>query len=738
MGNEQAKPIDPAAELRQRDLKPMNPAFLKGVQHNLKIVIRGDTMTGKTALYHKLQGLLPPREYDATPQINIAHMKWNGLGDAGSSVVKAELWDVVQRGRVRRKLGTHLKLSNVTNPTGSSGGPETDGDPADEPDVSLDAETINVYRDCQCVLLLFDVAKPWTFDYAEKELAQIPYNVPVVLVGNFKARTKPALSDPKGMTKLKSKRGTKAGSQVGNSIVAAAVAPAKRLVSMQDVRKVLGRALRDRLRAAERHRQEMRRYTLRASPETTNHGMKRAETSVPHPITADDPAALLRYCEGDVLTLADLQRLAGTGPESPPAIPASPITSPSPTSASASPLVSPVFSTASHRPLPPVNHAHISGIYYSAVLDYITAFLNIILLRQQAEALLHRARQCEREVGNRLQALNHHPGDDSEEDGDEDDSGGGIDWDDLVRQGGRSPTPEVSADEDHLDDMFDRRFDIGDQGPGAFSAPRHGQGKQNTLPTPRPAIEVERRFNGPVPGGDAKPVPLSSPTSPVFAAPERHHRPVVAKPLTSLEDDFFDEDDDDDDTVPKDPMVPLHHPPAASGRPGGVVGSRYNRPDSTKESERHYYPSNPMVAADEDIDDDDNDDDDHHHHPDYAAPISRLRQAVKPPSSPGALESTVRMSYGHRHPRHRSPSPTTTRPHNQQSPWDTVESVTNTSKGPHPTGHGETERSTALTQGPIAPDHEDGDTNAQLQFRRAEYETLSDNESSPADNPWSI
>ncbi|KAJ1971903.1 hypothetical protein H4R34_005590, partial [Dimargaris verticillata] len=77
MGNEQTKPTDPAAGFRQRSLRPMDASFRHGVQHNIKIVIRGDTMTGKTTLFHQLQGIAPTPNYARTTQIEIANIKWD-------------------------------------------------------------------------------------------------------------------------------------------------------------------------------------------------------------------------------------------------------------------------------------------------------------------------------------------------------------------------------------------------------------------------------------------------------------------------------------------------------------------------------------------------------------------------------------------------------------------------------------------------------------------------------------
>jgi hypothetical protein len=77
--------------------------------------------------------------------------------------------------------GTGLKIDN-------NQGPLTPTSPTRlaaelSPDqLALDAATINVYRNTQGVIVMFDITKNWTFDYAVKELKAIPENMPILLV----------------------------------------------------------------------------------------------------------------------------------------------------------------------------------------------------------------------------------------------------------------------------------------------------------------------------------------------------------------------------------------------------------------------------------------------------------------------------------------------------------------------------------------------------------------------------
>ncbi|TNN42510.1 Rab-like protein 6 [Liparis tanakae] len=155
--------------------------FAKGVQYNMKIVIRGDRNTGKSTLWHRLQGKKFVEEYLPTQEIQATSIHWNYK--TTDDVVKVEVWDVVDKGKGKRR-GENLKLENEPQEVIITGLSRVQGRSLVEcgeklcvccpchvtntlyvtlqsDEVALDAEFLDVYKNCNGIIMMFDITKQW-------------------------------------------------------------------------------------------------------------------------------------------------------------------------------------------------------------------------------------------------------------------------------------------------------------------------------------------------------------------------------------------------------------------------------------------------------------------------------------------------------------------------------------------------------------------------------------------------
>ncbi|CAF0725142.1 unnamed protein product [Didymodactylos carnosus] len=144
--------------------------YAKGVQYNMKVVIRGECNVGKTTLWSRLQGNQFHEDYVPSDEIKVANINWNYK--SFDDIVKVEVWDIVDKSRKKRKLDKPLKLTNQ--------------DAQEAYELSLDAEFLDVYKNTSGVIFVYDICKQWTWDYIERELPKVPSHIPILILGNQK------------------------------------------------------------------------------------------------------------------------------------------------------------------------------------------------------------------------------------------------------------------------------------------------------------------------------------------------------------------------------------------------------------------------------------------------------------------------------------------------------------------------------------------------------------------------
>ena len=89
-----------------------------------------------------------------------------------------QVWDVVDKGKKRIKL-EGLKLA-------AAAGADDECDAGNSGvDAALDAQFLDVYKGAHGVIFLFDITKQWTFDYIQREIKNVPGQIPILVLANF-------------------------------------------------------------------------------------------------------------------------------------------------------------------------------------------------------------------------------------------------------------------------------------------------------------------------------------------------------------------------------------------------------------------------------------------------------------------------------------------------------------------------------------------------------------------------
>lgn len=176
--------------------KKLQQKFAHGVSYNLRVVIKGDTRVGKTALFRRLEGFEFDENYKPTENLTVTSINWNYK--ATDDVVKIDLWEAIDPIWRKNNNAIDLKVDNNESPE-----PETSH--IDTPQFKLPSnniknpipesakqslaelsENIDFYKGTDAALLVLDMTKLWTFKYIQSELPKVPNHIPVLVIANHR------------------------------------------------------------------------------------------------------------------------------------------------------------------------------------------------------------------------------------------------------------------------------------------------------------------------------------------------------------------------------------------------------------------------------------------------------------------------------------------------------------------------------------------------------------------------
>jgi len=155
-----------------------------GEKYNVKVVLRGDSATGKTALLRRLRGGDFISEYNPTSEIKTAHVEWKAKGSLRDEIM-LEVWDVVDKANAR-KISESLTLAHraalMNGPVGEANGGIEEGAHT----FPLDATMVDVYSNAHAAIFCVDPSKKWTYEYVLREIEKVPTHLPVAICLNFR------------------------------------------------------------------------------------------------------------------------------------------------------------------------------------------------------------------------------------------------------------------------------------------------------------------------------------------------------------------------------------------------------------------------------------------------------------------------------------------------------------------------------------------------------------------------
>lgn len=203
-----ANGMPPGIQKLDRDLQRK---FARGVNYNMKVVIKGDNRVGKTSLFMRLKGYDFDDNYKPTDALNVTSIDWDYK--ATDDIVKIDLWEAIDSLSSKKNVNVVDLLSNPKQQETNLNNNKTNNGTNDKSHVGQDAngqsvsstgnndaknnipesikqsfaelnDILDVYKGAHAVLLVMDMTKNWTFKYIQNEMTKIPKHIPVLIIGN--------------------------------------------------------------------------------------------------------------------------------------------------------------------------------------------------------------------------------------------------------------------------------------------------------------------------------------------------------------------------------------------------------------------------------------------------------------------------------------------------------------------------------------------------------------------------
>ena len=168
---------------RQKEISRMDSLVRGRVRgtttYNMKIVIRGDKGTGKTNLWRRLQGQSFTPNHIPTPELQSATINWNFKSSA-EEIAKVQIWDVVDQALLPADTAGGMMGG------ASAGGGKKPVAAGAHRLAALDASTVDVYNNTDCVMFLINPLHRPSLQYVRLQAMTVPHTVAILLIVNFR------------------------------------------------------------------------------------------------------------------------------------------------------------------------------------------------------------------------------------------------------------------------------------------------------------------------------------------------------------------------------------------------------------------------------------------------------------------------------------------------------------------------------------------------------------------------